>query len=623
MIKQHLFANLDKQDVALYINIPYCSTACSYCHYTDNIFFGHSRVPDDYFSLLLRDLEDACGVLGCCRLKSVYFGGGTPSLLSDEQLSEIRSLLERNRISADEVSIELYPGCVNFELAGNDFFTRYSLAVQAFDSVTLIKYRRKGYDLRTIRDLIDTLRGNLHCNAINIDLIFDEYLPIHETVSIIERLDLDTATIYPNTKGRGVERLVNVCCTLRTLRDSFRNYAPLLRSSFIFVKKGCVGSRYSAIENETFGDIVGIGHNSVSLVGNKSFLTRYVNGEIRVTERNNRGERYLNAFIASLSTGVPMNSVRRFFPKLLSGHFLFTVSSGSDINEKHASVADDDLVYLPETEYIRFYRLCMGGYPDTVRNAFLATIGYGDSDEETVMQTYNMQLLMGNRERDGLYACIPCGNLPERKLLAPKLRILVEGIDGSGKDTFVQFLTVELKRRFRYSESSTISIMGQPDSSLPYGTEAKRFIEDLDYKSKASVLRAIRRNRAASEDRIQTMQGICILIRGLVTELATFHHAFPNDDTEVGEGNIVWDYYIVIDVDVDVANKRIEKRGIQRTWREYPEYLSYFRDFYLGFESPVFAKKIVLKNTSFAVLQYAAERLANEIYAEEYSKQFE
>lgn len=119
------------------------------------------------------------------------------------------------------------------------------------------------------------------------------------------------------------------------------------------------------------------------------------------------------------------------------------------------------------------------------------------------------------------------------------------------------------------------------------------------------------------------MQGICILIRGLVTELATFHHAFPNDDTEVGEGNIVWDYYIVIDVDVDVANKRIEKRGIQRTWREYPEYLSYFRDFYLGFESPVFAKKIVLKNTSFAVLQYAAERLANEIYAEEYSKQFE
>lgn len=621
MIKQHLFANLDRQNAALYINIPYCAAACSYCHYTDNIFFGHSRVPDDYFSLLLHDLKDACGVLGGCHLKSVYFGGGTPSLLSDKQLSDSRALLERNRIRADEVSIELYPGRVNFELDGNDFFTRYSLAAQAFDGAMLVKYRRKGYDLCTIRDLIDTLRGNTRCNAINIDLIFDEHLPIHETVSIIEELNPDTATIYPNTKGRGVERLVNICCTLRTLRDSFHNYAPMLRSGFIFVKKGSVGSRYSAIENETFGDIVGIGHNSVSLVGSKSFLTRYVNEEIQVTERKNRGERYINAFIASLPTGVPMNSVRCFFPKLLSDHFLFTVSSGSDINEKHTSVADDDLVYLPETEYIRFYRICMDGYPDTVRNAFLAAIGYGDSDEETVTQTYNMQLLMSNRERDRLYAHVLCGSLPEYKLSVPRLRILVEGIDGSGKDTFVQFLTAELKRRFRYSESATISIMGQRDSSLPYGGEAKRFVEDLDYKSKESVMQAICGNRAASEDRIRAMQGICIVIRGLVTDLATFYHAFPDDDTEPGTGNIAWNYYIVIDVDVDVADKRIEKRGIPRTWRESPEYLSYFRDFYLRFESPAFAKKIVLENTSFAALQYAAERLANEIYAEEYSKQ--
>ena len=117
------------------------------------------------------------------------------------------------------------------------------------------------------------------------------------------------------------------------------------------------------------------------------------------------------------------------------------------------------------------------------------------------------------------------------------------------------------------------------------------------------------------------MQGICIVIRGLVTDLATVYHAFPDDDTEPGTGNIAWNYYIVIDVDVDVADKRIEKRGIPRTWRESPEYLSYFRDFYLRFESPAFAKKIVLENTSFAALQYAAERLANEIYAEEYSKQ--
>lgn len=620
-MKQHAFAEFDRQNAALYINIPYCATACSYCHYTDNMFFGHSLVPDNYFSLLLRDLEDACRILYGCRLKSAYFGGGTPSLLSNVQLSEIRTLLERNRIRADEISIELYPGRVNFELAENDFFTRYSLAAQAFDDATLVKYRRKGYDLNNIRDLMDTLRGNGRCNAINIDLIFDEYLSIHDTVSIIEELEPDTATFYPNTKGRGVERLVNVCCTLRTLRDSFRNYTPMLRSAFIFVKDGSMGSRYSAIENETFGDIIGIGHNSVSLIGNKSFLTRYANEEIWVTERKNRGERYLNAFIASLPTGVLLSSVYRFFPALLSGHFLSAVSSGLDINEKHASVADGDLVYLPETEYVRFYWLCMNSYPNKVRSAYIAAIGYGDSDEETVMRTYNTRLLMGDRERDALYACVPRSERPEIKLPAPRLRILVEGIDGSGKDTFVHFLVVELKRRFRYCDGSPISVMGQPDSSLPYGTEAKRFIEDLVYESKESVIRAIHGNRAASEDKIQAMQGICILIRGLVTDFATFHHAFPDDDTELGEGNIVWDFYIVIDVKADVADERIRKRGLQRTWRESLKYLSYFREFYLGFESPAFAGKMILKNMSFATLQHAAERLANEIYAEEYSKQ--
>lgn len=619
-IKQHLFADFDRQNAALYINIPYCETACSYCHYTDNVFFGHNCVPNDYFSLLLHDLEDACRVMCDCHLKSVYFGGGTPSLLSDAQLSEIRFLLERNRIRADEISIELYPGRVNFGLTGNDFFTRYSLAAQAFDVTTLVKYRRNGYNLRTVRDLIDTLRGNALCNTINIDLIFDEHLPIHETVSIIEGLGLDTATIYPNTKGRGIERLVNVCCTLRTLRDSFQNYAPMLRSGFIFVKEGSMGSRYSTIENETFGDIIGIGHNSVSLIGNKSFLTRYVDGGIRVMERKNRGERYLNAFISSLPTGVSLGSVRRFFPELLSDHFLSTVSSGSDINEKHASVADSDLVYLPETEYVRFYRLCMDRYPDTVRSAYLAAIGHGDSDEETVIRTYNTRLLMSDCERNGLYVCIPCSGRSECKLPAPRLRILVEGIDGSGKDTFVQFLAVELRRRFRYGKGSTISVMGQPVSSLPYGTKAKRFIEDLDYKSKESVIRAMLGNRAASEDMIRAMPGICILIRGLVTDLATFHHAFPDDDVEPGDGNIVWNYYIVIDAKVDVADERIGKREAQRTWRESPEYLSYFRDFYIRFESPAFIEKIILENTSFAALKYAAERLANKIYAEEYSK---
>lgn len=620
MLKQHTFANFNRENSALYINIPYCETACSYCHYKDNIFFGYNYIPHEYFALLLQDLKDVCGILSDCCLKSIYFGGGTPSLLSNAQLSEIRFLLEQANIIADEISIELYPKHVNFDLIGNDFFTRYSIAAQSFDNAVIMKYRRRGYDFHDILELMRTLRENVCCNTVNIDLIFDENLPVYETVSAIEELNPDTVTIYPNTKGRGTERLANICRTLLTLRDSFRTYKTMFCSSFIFVKEKQYPSRYSVVENESFGDIIGIGHNSISMIGNKSFLTRYADNRIYLAERKDRGERYLKAFAASLPTGVRLASVTRFFPVLMSGHFLAYVSSGADINEKHSSLSEYDLVYLPATEYVRFYRLCMNKYPAAVRNSYLSAIGYGDSDEKNVLIAYNTRLLMSDQERYRLRDYLSCNGLPEYKLPAPMLRILIEGIDGSGKDTFARFLAIELKRRFFYGKNSTISIMGQPDSSMPYGQEAKRFIENLDYESKESVIKAINENRTASENKIRSMQGICILIRGLVTDIATFHHVFPDENISSIKGNTTWDYYIIIDTDENTADARITRRKTPRTWRESIEHLRYFREFYLSFENPLLPEKIVIENISFAAMKDAAERLANEIYAKEYSK---
>lgn len=621
MINHHVLPPCSKDDLALYINIPFCEIACPYCHYIANIKVGHLSVPDDYFKLLLLNLEDVCTPLSGCQLKSIYFGGGTPSLLSDDQLSQIRILLEHFNIIADEVSMELHPKCTNFTLDGNSFFTRYSIGAQSFDDTTLAKYRRKGYNLQNILELIGLLRENECCTAINVDLIFKDHLPINEVTSALEALQPDTFTVYPNTNGKGIERLVNICCTLRTLQESFHDYTQLHHSTFIFVRQGCTASKYSMIENDTFGDIIGVGHNSVTMVGNQSFLTQYIDGDIQVIERKARGDRYYNSILASLPTGVSLASVRRFFPKLLSGHILSSVISNVDINEKHTSLSDDDLVFLPEAEYIRFYEHYLAGYPETMRKAYLAAIGYGDSHEETITQTYNTRLLLSTSELYRLSEQIPTDTVPKSKLPIPSKHILVEGIDGSGKDTFVQFFVNELKRRFYYSESSTISIMGQPDSSLPYGVEAKSFIEDLNYETKDSVIRALNVNRAASEEKIQSMPGLCILIRGLVTDLATFNYAFPGEEAAISEGSIDFDYYIVIDVDPDVADKRIGKRGIPRTWREYPEHLQYFRNFYLNFNGTKFSNKTILENTSFTALKFTAESLANKIYGNEYINQ--
>ena len=181
--------DINKENVALYLNFPFCVSPCSYCHYVDNIKFGVDNVSEDYFEKICNQLQEICFYLQKVHLKSIYFGGGTPSLLSDLQLNRIHEIIHENEISFDEVSIELHPGVCNFDYSNNEFITRYSIAVQSFDNEILLDYHRKGYDIANVESLIQTLRKNKACQLINIDLVFDEVLP-ESTFSFIDKIRL-------------------------------------------------------------------------------------------------------------------------------------------------------------------------------------------------------------------------------------------------------------------------------------------------------------------------------------------------------------------------------------------------------------------------------------------------
>ncbi len=91
---------LPRKSFSLYISIPFCPTRCSYCSFvsysTDRLL---SMIPD-YLSRLLEDLTEIANItreLGL-ELYSVYVGGGTPSILSDEQ---IKMLLDHLHASFD------------------------------------------------------------------------------------------------------------------------------------------------------------------------------------------------------------------------------------------------------------------------------------------------------------------------------------------------------------------------------------------------------------------------------------------------------------------------------------------------------------------------------------------
>ncbi|MGP1490158.1 MAG: radical SAM protein [Treponema sp.] len=612
------YKNYKDSDIAIYLNFPFCHHACPYCHYIENLRFGYTSIPDEYFLLLTTQLNSICSKIENKKIDSIYFGGGTASLLTDKQLEIIASIFEEYQITSEEVSIEIHPAYCNFDYVNNLFFTRYSIGVQSFDEKTKKSYRRMNYKNENILNIVESCKNS---KKINIDIVFSENIQIEE-INFIEKLQPTTFTCYPNTKERGENRLLNILATLETVEKSLVSYNRLGKSPFIFVKKSEQPSRYAVLEYEKLGNIFGVGHNSISYVGDKSYLTLYENQTFFVKERTQYSSRYLHSIFEGLQSGVRKSVLEKFLPDLLNHHFLFSISNNFDISEKHQRIKNEELIYIPVSEYIRFSEYAFEKYPEYV-NSFLCTIGYGDSNFETIRHVYNSYLLLNKEELDQLSRLIT-RNRPLRKIKTPNLYVLVEGIDGSGKDTFVQYLCAELKKRFIYKQGeSMISITGQPNTAFAYGKYAKEFVENISYTGSISdVVNALSVNRIESEIYLKSLNGIKILIRGIATDKATLEQVFGKNDFDLGVGKVIqkFHYFIVVDVEPEVADVRIEKRGIPRTWREQKEYLSYFRKFYLNFNSEFFNSKIIIKNDSFSNLKKAAVNLAEEIYANEFNR---
>lgn len=83
---------------SLYISIPFCPTRCSYCSFVSHSIENTKKLVEPYVELLIKEIEDTgryAKELGL-RLESVYFGGGTPTTLSAENLLSIFKAIEKN-----------------------------------------------------------------------------------------------------------------------------------------------------------------------------------------------------------------------------------------------------------------------------------------------------------------------------------------------------------------------------------------------------------------------------------------------------------------------------------------------------------------------------------------------
>ena len=126
----------------LYVHIPFCSSRCSYCDFATGLY--QSELAETYVRTVVEEIRSSREVKE--HVDTVYFGGGTPSLLSPPQLDRILcALREKFEIDEAEITLEINPGSVNsdklreFQRLG---VNRASFGAQTFDDAELAKLGR-------------------------------------------------------------------------------------------------------------------------------------------------------------------------------------------------------------------------------------------------------------------------------------------------------------------------------------------------------------------------------------------------------------------------------------------------------------------------------------------------
>ena len=156
----------------IYLHIPFCKQACNYC---DFHFSTSMKMKVDFVKAIIQEIELRKDVFANKFISSIYFGGGTPSLLSKEELDMIFEKLYKSfTINADaEITLEANPDDLNFDkilqLKGTPI-NRLSIGVQSFRDEDL-KYMNRAH---TAIEALNSIKvaQDVGFQNITIDLIY-------------------------------------------------------------------------------------------------------------------------------------------------------------------------------------------------------------------------------------------------------------------------------------------------------------------------------------------------------------------------------------------------------------------------------------------------------------------
>ena len=160
-------------NTSIYIHIPFCKHRCAYCDF--NTYAGQEDSIPSYIQALINEIEFIGHRAEQTNIHTVFFGGGTPSLLSASQFDSILwALRSAFTLTADaEISIEANPGTISPEKLNairKSGINRISFGVQSANTEELRMLERI-HDFFTVIEAVSTARKAGFDN-LNLDLIY-------------------------------------------------------------------------------------------------------------------------------------------------------------------------------------------------------------------------------------------------------------------------------------------------------------------------------------------------------------------------------------------------------------------------------------------------------------------
>ena len=158
----------------IYLHIPFCKTKCIYCDFY-SVINKDERISD-FVECMINEIRLNKKTLYDVEYNTIFFGGGTPSVLEENQLDRIMNELHSNFNIADnaEISLECNPGEINFEKLKNFRsigINRLSIGFQTLND-NLLKFLGRLHNTKQSLETYDNAIKAGYEN-INIDLIYD------------------------------------------------------------------------------------------------------------------------------------------------------------------------------------------------------------------------------------------------------------------------------------------------------------------------------------------------------------------------------------------------------------------------------------------------------------------